>query len=113
MTLDEYQTEVRRTMEGGEGKGDMRLAIFGLGLAGEAGEVVDLLKKWIGHNKSRDLDVMKGEIGDVLWYVTALCTDLGLTLDEVCRANSAKLRARYPEGFSYERANARRDGGPR
>lgn len=45
MTLDEYQTEVRRTMEGGEGKGDMRLAIFGLGLAGEAGEVVDLLKK--------------------------------------------------------------------
>jgi NTP pyrophosphatase (non-canonical NTP hydrolase) len=108
MKMNEYQAEVQRTMEGGEGKGDLRLAIFALGVAGEAGEVADLVKKWVGHAKPRDIDVLVGELGDVLWYLSALAHDLGVSLDQVAQKNVAKLRTRYPDGFSFERANAPR-----
>lgn len=109
MTLDEYQRAAARTMEGGEGKGDLRLAIFALGVAGEAGEVADLMKKWVGHGKPRDMDAMAKELGDVLWYLSAICSDLGLSLRDVAQANINKLMKRYPEGFSYEAANAPRE----
>jgi len=71
VTLDEYQTAARRTLEGGAERSDLRLAILALGVAGEAGEVVDLVKKWIGHNKSRDISAIQKELGDVLWYIAA------------------------------------------
>jgi NTP pyrophosphatase (non-canonical NTP hydrolase) len=79
---------------------DQKLAVMGLGLGGEAGEVLDLLKKTLGHGQPLDLEKVKKELGDVLWYVAAIATLLGLELDAVAEANLAKLRARYPNGFS-------------
>lgn len=95
MTLmQEYQDFVRAHT----GSIENDRACFALGLAGEAGEVCDLLKKHWGHLHPLDHEKLKKELGDVLWYVAALAVQFGLTLDEVALANVAKLTARYPKG---------------
>jgi NTP pyrophosphatase (non-canonical NTP hydrolase) len=73
-----------------------------VGIAGEAGEVVDNIKKGIFHQHGLDENKVKEELGDLLWYVAGLCTQLGLDLDEVMVANIEKLQKRYPGGFSVE-----------
>lgn len=70
-----------------------------LGLAGEVGEVVDLIKKDRFQSQPFDRDKLRNELGDVLWYLTSLATSVGMTLQEVAEANAAKLRKRYPDGF--------------
>jgi len=75
-----------------------------IGLAGEAGEVADYVKKAIFHRQGIDSFRLKKELGDVLWYVAALCTKLNLTMQEVMDHNIDKLKARYPEGYSHERS---------
>ena len=74
-----------------------------IGLAGEAGEVVDLIKKGIFHQQGLDKEKLKKELGDVLWYAAAICTTCGFTLEEVMELNIEKLKARYPDGYSPER----------
>lgn len=101
MTLDEYQAEQNRTGNGSS------LIVFVLGLGGEAGEVIDLIKKYIGHGHPLDRERLLRELGDVLWYVSAIAGALGFTLEEVARANVAKLRARYPDGFDPARSQNR------
>jgi NTP pyrophosphatase (non-canonical NTP hydrolase) len=80
------------------------LAINALGIAGEAGEVADYVKKVVGHGHSLDKEVLKEELGDVLWYIAVMADMLGMKLSDVADANIAKLRERYPDGFSSERS---------
>ena len=77
-----------------------RLALYGLGLGGEAGEVVDEVKKHLFHGKPLDKDKLLNEVGDVLWYVDHLLALLGFTLQDALAANDDKLSARYPDGWS-------------
>lgn len=86
-----------------------RLAINALGVAGEAGEVADLVKKHVGHGHALDRDKLAKELGDVLWYVAALAHDIGIDLSTVAALNIEKLRRRYPDGFSTERSINRVD----
>lgn len=79
-----------------------------LGLAGETGEVLDMVKKWVFHEKELDKEHLKKEIGDVMWYVTMLCESFGFDLDEILQMNIDKLMARYPEGFDTDKANNRK-----
>lgn len=81
-----------------------------LGLAGEAGEVSDIIKKWIFHQKELDTEHLKKEIGDVMWYVAMICESMEFDLDEILQMNIDKLKARYPEGFDTEKANNRAEG---
>ena len=70
-----------------------------LGLAGEAGEVCEKLKKAIRDSKGAiDLAEMKKELGDVLWYINAVSYELGLTLEEIAEANLLKLQSRRARG---------------
>jgi NTP pyrophosphatase (non-canonical NTP hydrolase) len=110
MTFDDYQRSAERTMVRAEGEQvipTLHLAVMGLGLAGESGEVADLLKKWLGHGHQRDLAKLTSELGDVLWYVAAIATACGLTMDEVAIYNEAKLKNRYPAGFTHAASQGR------
>lgn len=72
---------------------------FALGLAGESGEVVDDIKKKYFHGRTIDPDHTIEELGDVMWYVANIATQLGVTLDEVIERNTDKLRVRYPQMY--------------
>jgi NTP pyrophosphatase (non-canonical NTP hydrolase) len=108
MDANEYQHLALRTEAPGRDKAD-RLLNAALGLCGEAGEFGDALKKWRFHSHELDEADLKKELGDVLWYVALACDALGLQLGDVMEANIAKLRRRYPEGFSTERSINRTD----
>lgn len=106
--LNDYQTAMVRTYK------PERLQNHILGLIGEAGEsgmpiealrkiahLAELIKKEIYHSKPYDRDVMKDELGDVLWYLTAMAEDHSLTLNEIAEHNVGKLMKRYPQGFVH------------
>lgn len=105
MNFDEYQELAARTAN--RKLDEKRLAVSGLGLSGEAGEVVELIKKHIGHGHVLNTEAVAKELGDVLWYVADICTAVGIDMADVAEANIAKLRARYPEGFSEDRSRNR------
>lgn len=109
MNLSDYQREAERTMTLDPARFSELLCIFTLGLAGESGEVVELVKKRIGHGHELDREKLRKELGDVLWYLAALSSLNGLELSEVAAGNVLKLRARYPEGFSYNASKYRLD----
>lgn len=76
-----------------------------LGLNGEAGELIDHLKKAKFQGHSMDYKKLLDELSDVLWYCAELATGLGTDLENVARYNIDKLKRRYPEGkFSVERS---------
>lgn len=80
----------------------LNLAISTLGLVGESGEVSEIIKKHIGHGHEIDVEKVTKELGDVLWYLSDVASQLGIDLEDVASLNIEKLKARYPEGFSYE-----------
>jgi NTP pyrophosphatase (non-canonical NTP hydrolase) len=80
-----------------------------MGLAGEAGETVDLLKKSLFHGKLLDLEKLRLELGDVLYYVTWIANLYNIGLTDILAANMDKLQKRFPDGFSHEAANAKMD----
>lgn len=110
MTANTYQELASRTLLGTPDfeitDAQVMISWNALGLAGEAGEVADLIKKQIYHQHGLDREALKKELGDVLWYVAALCSDFGLSLDEVMRANIEKLDARFPDGYDASRTTA-------
>jgi len=114
MTLNAYQEKALRTARVNEDDktNPLDLARDALGVAGEAGEVADLIKKVIGHGHELDVGKVKKELGDVLWYVAVLAHRFGFTLEDVAAANVEKLRKRYPEGFSEERSRNRQGEQP-
>ena len=98
MDFKKYQTGAARTIQAQDKPHELINHI--LGLSGETGEVVEHVKKHLYHGRDLDLDMVAEELGDVLWYVAALCTTLGLSLDGVAFENLSKLRERYPDGYA-------------
>jgi len=89
MTFDEYQEFARTTAIYPT---DSKVIYPTLGLCGEAGEVAEKVKKHMRDGKT--LVGVGLELGDVLWYISALADDLGVTLEEVAQANVDKLKSR-------------------
>jgi NTP pyrophosphatase (non-canonical NTP hydrolase) len=100
-TFAAYQREAARTMPKGDEALSVRdaIACTALGVAGEAGELVELSKKHLFHGKRDVRGAVLTEAGDVLWYLANHLAAYGLTLEDAARANVEKLRERYPEGF--------------
>ena len=71
-----------------------------MGLCGESGEAIDIVKKWLAQGHELDRARLAKELGDVAWYLAEAATALDIPLEEILRANLDKLKARYPEGFS-------------
>ena len=86
-----------------------RVAIASMGLAGETGELIDMLKKWAGHGHELNLDDGEKELGDILWYISEIATTLDLRLAQIAERNEEKLNARYPDGFSVKNSINRVD----
>jgi NTP pyrophosphatase (non-canonical NTP hydrolase) len=81
-----------------------------VGVSGEAGELLDAVKKHCVYQKQIDLDNIKEEAGDILFYLTGLLNELDMSLEECINANTAKLSKRYASGsYSNEAAIARAD----
>ncbi len=80
-----------------------------LGLAGEAGECVDLIKKHLHHGVPLDKTKLIKELGDVRWYLELLAISADVSMEEIERQNTEKLRIRYPIGFNTADSIARRD----
>src|SRR6185369_2590470 len=100
LTLDEYQRLAARTGDVWDEKPyDEHRMLLAMGLGGEAGEVLELIKKEVGHGRRRDAWIMSEELGDCLWYLSELARLNGTTLGRVARLNVEKLQARYPDGF--------------
>lgn len=78
-----------------------------IGLGGESGEVLDIIKKGVFHRHGVDREKLGKELGDVLWYVSAICEVSGIALADVMEKNIAKLKARYPEGYSSAASKSR------
>ena len=100
MTFDEYQA-----WNAGSAMYEKDIAVYGLGLAGETGEVVEHIKKALRtggpYKKDVDLHAMKLELGDVLWYLTAIATHYEIPMAEIANANRTKINKKL-EGISNE-----------
>lgn len=102
-TLKDVQTEVIRQIIRDYSGFDTTLlsAVFSLGIAEEAGEVAGLFKRFFRRDKIRkdeerfNRENLIEELGDVLWYLTAICSTHDITLEEVWNHNVAKLEERY------------------
>lgn len=80
-----------------------------LGMSGEAGEIVDAVKKTWVYGKTLDRENLIEELGDIVFYVVAMCNALGITLSDAIDGNRTKLNKRYPQGYSDAAAIARAD----
>jgi len=100
MELNQYQRESRKTaLYPDVGNNPIYPT---LGLVGEAGEVADKVKKILRDKKGvfdkDSKDAIKFELGDVLWYISQLSSELGYELEEVANANLQKLNSRKSRG---------------
>lgn len=96
-TFDAYQAEARKTAFC---PAEHKITYPAIGLAAEAGELANKVKKLLRGDSNRDelLDGVKAEMGDILWYLAALADDLGVSLSEVAGDNIEKLAGRYARG---------------
>lgn len=103
MTINEYQKEALRTANGMSGEFPMILNGV-LGLGGESGECLDLVKKCLFQGHGLDKEHLAEELGDVAWYLAISAYALGMDLESILQGNVDKLRKRYPDGFDAERS---------
>lgn len=108
MTGNEYQKLAARTINKNLTAVEKELhALFGM--ASEVGELHGIYQKvYQGH--TRDLDHVKKELGDLLWFIAEFCTNEGWDLEDIMQMNIDKLRARFPEGFEEEKSLNRAEG---
>lgn len=111
MNFNEYQVEAMRTASGSCNESNESLMLNGaMGLNGEAGEVIDILKKYMFQGHELDKEHIAKELGDCLWYIAVCAKGIGYNLDDIAEMNKAKLRARYPDGFEVSKSTERLEG---
>ena len=103
MTMEEYEQLAARTVNPTLER-DQRLLDAVAGLTEEAGEVLGLVRKHLFMGHELDVARVTIELGDALWCLTTAAATLGIPLERVAAANIAKLRKRYPDGYSNDRS---------
>ena len=103
MTINEYQKLAMTTLNPELTKKDVLINGV-MGLCGESGEAIDIVKKWLAQGHELDKEHLAKELGDIAWYLAEAATALDIPLEDIFRANIEKLKKRYPEGFSSERS---------
>lgn len=108
MTANEYQEKAMATLNPDLSSRDVLINSV-MGLCGESGEAIDLVKKWLFTGHDFDRDAFVKELGDVAWYLAEAATALGLPLEDILQCNLDKLQKRYPKGFDPERSKNREE----
>ncbi|MBU2595415.1 nucleoside triphosphate pyrophosphohydrolase family protein, partial [Patescibacteria group bacterium] len=92
MNLDDYQKMVKKTAAKYRSK-EKTIMTWGLGIAGEAGDVAGCIKKTYSHNDDQKKGI-KENLGDTMWYIAMICNFYGWSLDELLDENIKKLSKR-------------------
>ncbi|MBQ3080672.1 MAG: nucleoside triphosphate pyrophosphohydrolase family protein [Clostridia bacterium] len=103
MTINEYQALAMTTLNPSLNKKDVLINGV-MGLCGESGEVIDIVKKHLAQGHALDKEKIIDELGDVAWYIAETAFALDVDLESVFIRNIEKLKRRYPEGFETERS---------
>lgn len=108
MTGNEYQKLAARTINKGLTFEEQKIHALH-GMVGEIGEIHSIYQKMCqGH--VFEVDHVKKEFGDLLWFIAEYCTAKGWSLDDIMRMNIDKLKERYPEGFDAGKSLYRAEG---
>ena len=108
MNANEYQRLAMTTLNPDLSKKDVLINGV-MGLCGESGEAIDIVKKHLAQGHPLDKEKLVKELGDIAWYLAETAYALDVLLSEVLRQNIEKLKQRYPEGFDSERSIHRSD----
>ena len=103
MTINEYQQLAMKTLNPELSHKDVLINGV-MGLCGESGEAIDIVKKHLAQGHELDKAHLAEELGDIAWYLAEVATVLGYDLEDILQANIDKLRKRFPEGFEVERS---------
>lgn len=103
MEINEYQKLAMRTLNTEIEKKELILNAS-MGLCGESGEVIDLVKKHLFQGHDLDEEVLIKELGDVAWYLAEAATALNVDISEILEKNIKKLENRFPDGFNSNRS---------
>ena len=106
MQVNDYQKQAMTTLNPALSPKDVMINSV-MGLCGESGEAIDIVKKWLAQGHELDKTRLAKELGDIAWYLAEAATALELSLEEILQANLDKLKLRYPEGFDSERSVSR------
>ena len=103
MDVNAYQKEAMTLLNPALTEKDVLMNAL-MGLCGESGEAIDMMKKHLYQGHALDREALIKELGDIAWYLAEAATGLNIDLSEVMQRNLDKLHARYPQGFSTERS---------
>ncbi len=111
MTGNEYQKQAMKFASSVSTETKEQLLIQGvMGMNGEAGEAIDLVKKHLFHGHDLDKEHLAKELGDVMWYIATSAEAIGYKLDDIMQMNIDKLTARYGDHFDSEKSKHRKEG---
>ena len=108
MTINEYQQLAMTTLNKELSEKDVLINGV-MGLCGESGEAIDIVKKWLAQGHELDKQKLAKELGDIAWYLAETAYALDIPLEDIFQANIEKLKKRYPEGFDSQRSIHRAD----
>ena len=108
MEINEYHTLAMTTLNPALSQKDVLINSV-MGLCGESGEAIDIVKKWLAQGHQLDKEHLAKELGDIAWYLAEAATALDLNLEDILEANIEKLKKRYPEGFDIHRSLERNE----
>ena len=103
MTINEYQALAMTTLNPELSKKDVLINGV-MGLCGESGEAIDIVKKHLHQGHGLDKEKLAKELGDIAWYLAETAWALDIPLEDILQGNIDKLKRRFPEGFSTERS---------
>lgn len=110
MDVNEYQKSAMTTLNPTLDRKDVLINSV-MGLCGESGEAIDIVKKWLMQGHELDKEHLIKELGDVAWYLAEAATALDISLEDVFQGNIDKLKSRYPEGFETKKSLIRIEEG--
>ena len=109
MNINEYQELAMTTLNPELSRKEVLINSV-MGLCGESGEAIDIVKKWMAQGHELDKEHLAKELGDIAWYLAEAATELEIPLEDIFQSNIDKLKKRYPEGFEVKKSLTRLKG---